>query len=113
LTPSTTRALIAAALQRGAFNVRFDAPEAGTMTIEWFYLPHGAKLGSKKKPRPVLVASGKLRFGAAKTATLKIELTAAGKRLLRHSKDTRLTARGTFAPSSGKAATALKVFELK
>jgi hypothetical protein len=89
--------------------VVFKALEAGTAVIGWYYLPPG----KKAKPKPVLVASGKLTFSAAGTATVKLKLTAAGKVLLRHAKRLKLTAEGTFTPTGKTPITAFKTFVLK
>jgi hypothetical protein len=54
------------------------AVEAGTVVVNWYQLPAGAKLATKSKPKPVLVASGRLTFSAAGTNTIKLKLTAQG-----------------------------------
>jgi hypothetical protein len=113
LTPSGKKAKIAALLKSGGFTVAFKALEAGTVVINWYYLPPGAKLAKKAKPKPVLVASGKLTFSAAGTAKVKLKLTAAGKSLLKHAKKLKLTAKGTFTPTGKTPITASKTFVLK
>jgi hypothetical protein len=113
LAPSGRAATIAALLRSGVFDELFKAPEAGTAVIDWYYLPPGAKLARAAARSPVLVASGKLKFGAAKKATIKIRLTAAGVRLLRHAKRIRLTARCAFTPVGQTATLVSKTFELK
>ena len=59
------------------------------------------------------MASGQRSFSAAGTAKIKIQLTAAGKRLLKHAKQLKLTAKGTFTPTGKTAITTTKVFVLK
>jgi phosphodiesterase/alkaline phosphatase D-like protein len=113
LGPSGKAARIATLLKRSAFAVVFKALEAGTAVIGWYYLPPGAKLAKKAKPKPVLVAFGKLTFSAAGTATVKLKLTAAGKGLLKHAKRLKLTAKGTFTPTGETPITAFKTFVLK
>jgi hypothetical protein len=110
LVPSGRAARIAALLKSGGFKELFKAPAAGTAVIDWYYLPRGARIA--KKAAPVLVASGRLGFASAKTATIKIRLTATGRRLLSHSKRIRLTAKCIFTPVGEKAITVYKAFQL-
>jgi hypothetical protein len=114
LIPSGRAAKIAALLKTGAYKERFKAPAAGTASIKWYYLPPGTKLGGKGRHAPVLVASGSARFSAAGVvATIKVRLTAVGRRLLSHAMQMRLTATCVFT-STGKAATTVsRKFELK
>jgi hypothetical protein len=100
-------------LKSGVFSISFKALQAGTAVINWYQVPPGAKLATKAKPKPVLVASGRRSFSAAGTAKIKIKLTAAGKRLLKHAKKLKLTAKGTFTPTGKTPITATKVFVLK
>jgi hypothetical protein len=113
LTPSGKTAKIAALLKSGAFTVAFKALEAGTVVIDWYQIPPGARLAKKARPKPVLVASGEMTFSAARTATVKIRLTAKGKQLLKHAKHIKLTAKGTFTPTGKAPVTALRTFVLK
>lgn len=117
LTPPGKAAKIAALLKSGGLSISFTALEAGTVVVQWYFVPHGAKLAKRAKGRskakPVLVASGKLTFSGAGTGKLNIRLTAAGKRLLKHAKRLKLTAKGTFTPSGGAAASTTKKFLLK
>ncbi len=113
ITPRGKAAKIASLLKTGGFTLTFKALEAGTAVIDWYHVPHGVKLAKKTKARPVLVASGKLTFSAAGTATIKINLTAAGRRLLKHAKRLKLTAKDTFTPIGKTPISATKVFVLK
>jgi hypothetical protein len=113
LTPSGKAAKIAALLKSGGFTVTFKALEAGSAAIDWYYLPPGAKLAKKAKPKSVLVGAGQRTFSAAGTATIKIKLTAAGKSLLKHATKLKLTAKGTFTPTGKTAITATRTFVLK
>jgi hypothetical protein len=113
LTPSGKAAKIAALLKSGVFSISFRALEAGTAVINWYQVPPGAKFTKKAKPKPVLVASGQRSFSAAGTTKIKIKLTAAGKRLLKHAKQLKLTAKGTFTPTGKTPITTTKVFVLK
>jgi hypothetical protein len=110
LIPGGRAARIGAILANGFFKQSFTAPEAGRAVIKWYYLPPGAKLA--RKPAPVLVAAGTVSFHAAGRATVKLRLTGAGRRLLRHSKRTRLTLTCGFQPAGGAAVTTSGSFEL-
>ena len=112
LTPSGKAAKIAALLKSGVFSISFRALEAGTAVIAWYEVPPGAHLASKTKAKPVLVASGQRSFSRAGTAKIKIKLTAAGKRLLRHARRLKLTAKGAFTPTGKAPITTTKVFVL-
>jgi hypothetical protein len=115
VTPTGKAAKIASLLKTGGFTLTFRALEAGTAVIDWYQLPHGVKLAkkTKAKAKPVLVASGKLTFSAAGTATIKIDLTAVGKSLLKHAKLIKLIAKDTFTPTGKTPISATKVFMLK
>jgi len=114
LDPSGRGAKIAALLKAGLYRERFKAPEPGTTSIRWYYLPRGAKLAGKGKHAPVLVASGAWRFSAAGVATIKIRLSAKGRLMLSRAKQIRLTATCTFTPPPGSKPTAVsRAFELK
>jgi hypothetical protein len=112
MIPSGKHAKVAAVLKSGGFSIAFKALEAGTALVNWYQLPPGAKL-AKAKAKPVLVASGRLGFAAAGTATMKIKLTAAGKRLLKHARSIKLTSRGTFTPVGKAPVVATRAFVLK
>jgi len=113
LRPMGKTAQIGILLKNGLFAQRFKAPEAGTAVIKWYYLPPGAKLAKRKAPSPVLVASGRVTFHAAGTATMKIRLTAAGRRVLERSERVRLIATCAFKPLGGAAITTSGSFELR
>jgi subtilase family serine protease len=112
LTPSPKTAKTASLLTSGGYSLTFKAPEAGALTIAWYELPPGAKL-AKAKPKPILVATGLVKFSAAGTKTLKLKLTAASKALLKRSRQVKLTAKGTFTPSGASPVSATKPITLK
>ena len=113
LTPSGSAAKTASLLKRDGYTIAFTAPEAGKAVIDWYEVPAGAKLAKNTKPKPVLVANGQHAFLAAGTATIKIDLTLAGKAILKRVKKIKLSARGTFTPTGKPAVTAVKTFVLK
>jgi Bacterial Ig-like domain (group 3) len=101
LVPSGKSASIKALLKSGGLTMSIKALEAGTLTVQWYEVPPGAKL-AKAKAKPVLVASGALTFSGAGTAKLKMKLSLAGKKLLKHARQVKLTAKGDFNPTGGK-----------
>jgi hypothetical protein len=112
LTAASKGARIGAMLKHGWFALAFTALEQGTAVIDWYRLPPGAKLLSAKA-KPLLVASGKLTFSAAGTATIEIKLTHVGKRLLKRVNQLKLTAKGTFTPIGMMPISAERAFALK
>ena len=112
-TRAGTAAKIAALLKSGGIVTALKAPEAGTAVIDWYQVPPGARLAEKTKAKPLLVASGKLIFRAAGTARMRIKLTVAGKRLLKHAKQLKLTAEGIFTPIGSPPVSASGTFVLR
>jgi hypothetical protein len=110
IVPSGTRARIATLLRTGAIPLAFKAPRAGRAVVSWYASP-AARQGRKAKP--VLVARGSHTFTRAGTATIRMRVTAAGRRLLNRLRRVRLTAKGTFTPAGGKPVAATKAFVLK
>jgi hypothetical protein len=110
LIPSGKAARITALLKSGGVVMSFNALEAGTLSVQWYEVPSGAKLAKKTKAKPVLVASGQMTFPAAGTGKLKLRLTVAGRKLLKHAKTVKLEAKGVFVPSGGVAVSATKLF---
>jgi hypothetical protein len=113
LIPSGKAAKIGALLKAGGLTMPFTALEAGTLVVSWYEVPPGAKLARKTKAKPILVASGQMTFSAAGTGKLKLRLTAAGKRLLKHAKRLKLTATGMFMPNGGAVVSVTKGFVLR
>ena len=79
LIPSGKAAMIAMLLKNGGLTMPFKALEAGTLSVQWYEVPSGAKLAKCSKAKRVLVASGQISFSAAGTGQIKVRLTAAGK----------------------------------
>ncbi len=102
LIPSGKAAKIATLLKSGGLKMSFKALEAGTLSVQWYEIPAGAKLAKKAKAKPVLVASGQMTFSAAGTKTLRIRLTTAGRKLSKHAKSLKLTVKGMFT-ATGQA----------
>jgi hypothetical protein len=113
LAPSGKAARIRALLKRGYFARVMRALEAGTETIDWYRIPRGAKIATAHNVKPMLVAAGAVSFSAAGSAPIKIKLTRAGKRLLRHAKKIALTATGTFTPIGGAPVVGSRSFTIR
>jgi hypothetical protein len=113
LKPSGKTATTKAIINSGGFSFTCSVPSAGKLVIDWYYLPSGAKLAKKAKHKPVLVGAGQRTFSAPGTAMIKIKLTAAGRSLLKHATQVKLTAKGTFTPTGNAAITATRTFVLK
>jgi hypothetical protein len=118
LAPGGSKATIKAILKAGGFTFTYKAREAGKLVIDWYQVPPGAHVPAikkKKTPKPVLVADATFRFSKAGTATIKLRLTAAGKKLLKDSKRLRLTSTVSFTPAgtNSKTTSRSKTFTLK
>jgi hypothetical protein len=110
LSVSGKAAQITSILKSGGYPASVSAPTAGAMTIVWYYLPAGAHLA--RAPKPVVIARGSKSFSAAGKGTIKLRLTAQGRKLLKKSKRIKLTAVGTFAPKHGKKTSKSKTITL-
>jgi hypothetical protein len=104
---------IGSLLKHGGLSMSFTAMEAGSLSVQWYLVPSGAKLAKTTKVKPVLVASGKLTFSAAGTGKVKLTLTAQGRKLLRHAKRLKLESKGIFTPQGGTAVSSISGFRLK
>lgn len=89
----------------------FTALSAGTVVINWYYVPKGAHV-SKSKPLPVLVATGRKGFTRAGKLSFTVKLTAKGLRLVKKTKRIKLTAKGSFTPLGQRPIVAIKSFSL-
>jgi hypothetical protein len=104
LVPHGAVARIGSLLKHGGVSLSVNALDAGSLSVQWYYLPKGAKLARKAKP--VLVASGSITFATAGTKALSLRLTTTGRKLLKHAKRLPLTVRGRFAATDGSSAIA-------
>ncbi len=87
-------------LLKHRYPLRLRALIAGTAKIQWFR-------------KHVLVATGRHRFAAAGSTTIRMKLTKAGRKQLRHVKRLTLTAKGSFTYTPGPPVTAKRRFGLK
>ena len=110
LTAALTRARIPVLLKPAGYAFSFLAPSPGTLEVLWYEVPKGAHISAKSKP--VLVAQSKSFFTSSTKYTVQLHLTSAGRRLIRHSKKVKLTAKGIFVGHSNTPVTWLKNFVL-
>jgi hypothetical protein len=64
--------------------------------------PRGARAATKT---PVVLASGRHRFVTTGTGTLRLKLTSAGRRAVRHAKSLKVAIVTRYTPAAGKALT--------
>ncbi len=112
LIPSGKAAKIGALLKNGGVTMSFTALEPGTLTVQWYAVPSGAKVAKHNKAKPMLVASGQVNFKRAGTGKIKVRLTAAGKKLLKGIKRVTLTVEGVFTAAGQGPVTATKQFSV-
>jgi hypothetical protein len=109
LTSARRAARITALLRKDGYSFWFKALTAGRLVISWYLLPKGAHI-ARSKPKPVLVATGRLVFSKGSTGRTTLKLTAGGKKLFRRAKSIRLTAEGSFTPIGEPAVVATQTF---
>ena len=105
LSPHGRVPTISSLLKTGGYNLNFDAPGAGTLSVRWMSTSTLTSHHTKSKTKPILVASGAETFRAAGHGTVKLYLTVAGRKLLRVSRTLRLVTSMTFRPVNGTAVT--------
>ncbi len=114
LSPSGKAARIGALLRTSGYRTSFRAISGGRLTIDGYHLPAGARLTKPiLKPKPILIATGTVRFARAGAVTLTIRLTNAGRRMLRTAKTLKVTAKGTYIPIGGQATSATRNISLR
>lgn len=104
LRPSGNAAKIATLKRKGAYPMRFGALIAGSIRVSWSY--------KAAKAKPITVATGRATISRAGTVTVKIGLTSAGRRLLKHAGHIRMTAKGSFVVAGQPAIVAARAFTL-
>jgi DNA-binding beta-propeller fold protein YncE len=119
LAPTGAGAKIAALLKHG-YRLSFKALTAGKLTIDWYYVPRGARIAraktkgkGKSKPKAVLVAVGTVSASKVGTVHLTIRVTSAGRRLLKRAHRLTLTGKATFKPGGKTVITTTRTFTLK
>jgi uncharacterized delta-60 repeat protein len=105
LSPRGRLPTISSLLKTGGYSLNFDAPEPGTLSVKWMSTSAKISHHTKGKAKPILVASGAETFDGAGRGTVKLHLTAAGRKLLRGSRRLRLVTSMTFIPVGGTVIT--------
>src|ERR1700760_1262729 len=117
LVPNGKNAKLSKVKKSKGYAQSFKALVAGSLQLNWFFLPPGAHVSGagkhKPKPKPVLFASGQAVFPSAVAKTVSIKLTTKALKLLGHRGTIKLTAKGTFTPKGATAVSATKTFQLK
>jgi hypothetical protein len=96
LRPSGRTARIPELLRKRQYAFKFKALEAGSARFVWYYLPRHRP--HDEKPERVMIAEGHLTCSTVESTTVKMRITPAGRRLMRHSKKLQLLASATFTP---------------
>ena len=114
LVPGGKDSTIAELLKHGGISITLHTKEGGVVTIDWYSGKTGAIVAKAKKPKvtAVLVAAGSATAGRAGTVTVKLTLTSAGRKLLKHASTVKLIGEAGFKPSGAARVSTSKSFEL-
>ena len=99
-------ARIAALLRHGGYTLSFVAPSAGRLAISW------SVRSSHSKP-PLQIATVTVVIHGRGRVTVKVVLTAKGRRLLRHSRRLTVIENASFTPSGGNPVRASRTIHLR
>jgi hypothetical protein len=118
LAPSGAGARIKALLKAGGYTFAFDAPSAGKLALDWYWLPRGARLPRARQARPpakpVLVASVRARIRRTGEIKVKVKLSRAGRMRLRSTRRSlTLTGQSSFTPTGAKRTTRHRTFTIR
>ncbi|HST32910.1 MAG TPA: hypothetical protein VLJ80_05250 [Solirubrobacteraceae bacterium] len=106
-------AKIGGLLKHGGLTLAFSSSEPGTLTIQWWRVPPGARLAKNGKFKRVLVAQGGAVFSGAGVGKVRISLTREGRRLLAHASKLKLTDRAQFTPTGHPTISATALLTLR
>jgi hypothetical protein len=112
LVPSPHAAKLPVLLRTGACPLNFKSPSAGVVSIRWYGARRSSDAAAASGARPLLLAAGRMRFASPSTRTVEVQLTALGRRTLRHGAPLRLTAVGTFTRAGARSVSARRSFSL-
>jgi hypothetical protein len=88
----------------GFVDIPFEFVAPGTMTFTWQadLLPGGkAAIAARAKAKRTVIARGTASSTTARKGSVRVKLTAAGRRLLRTAKAVKITVTARFVPASG------------
>ena len=97
-------AKIGTLLKKGGYLFSATAPSSGRLVISWYTSIHGRKY---------LVATVTFVFQRAGVRTLKIAVTADGKKLLRRATQLKVTVNAAFTPTGKKTTTTTSTLALR
>jgi DNA-binding beta-propeller fold protein YncE len=109
--PHGKSASIGSLLKSGSVTLTVNSPEAGVLVTAWYVVPRGAHLSAK--PKPVMVATGRVSITKAGRAKLRIKLTGSGRRMLKHARHLKLTSKSAFTAPHSAAIVRVAKFTLK
>jgi hypothetical protein len=123
IAPGGSLSEIPRLLSHGGYLERLTALEAGAAQLTWYYLPRGVSMRvvagklvtrwvTRRHPRPVAIATARLRFTASGSRRLTIRLTAAGRRMLSGAQRLQLTGVGRFSAAGQPPVVVLQRFRL-
>lgn len=90
---------IAGLLRQGGYTWALRAPQGGRLVVAWY------RAGQ-------LVALGHAHFTKSGSVSVRIRLTASGRRLLQAHQSLRVTAKATYTPTAGSAVSVTRVLRL-
>jgi hypothetical protein len=97
----------AAAIRKArSYSVDFDDLDTGSLRLDWY---NGSPVTAR---HPRLVAGGAVSVPDTGDATVKLRLTAAGRKLVDHHTPLKLYAQATLTPAVGKPVTVTRTFTL-
>ena len=112
LGPSGMTASLSALLRAGSLALAVSSPEPGSVAVRWVDGVPSATARTAAA-RSTVLAAGSQRITAGKASTLRLVLTAAGKRFLATSRGrAKITAQGTFTPKGARPVTASRTLEI-
>jgi hypothetical protein len=104
LKPSGEHATKRAIDNAGGYTSHFSPPFAGKLLIRWSATVHR---------KQTLIAAASLQLSGTPNESVKIELTKAGKLLLKASRNPKITGTATFFPVNGITTSSTATFVLK
>lgn len=105
-------ASIGAIYKAGGVKLKFAAPSAGKLVLDW-YMQVKAGSGARAKPSRKLIAAAAVTFKRKQAAKVKVKLNGAGKRACRTARTLKISELAAFTPVGGKRMAVTRVLKLK
>jgi len=112
LSPHDPSRIVSDLLKSGVYNLNFNAPSAGFLTVQWTTVSAQASQ-HRHTTRPIIVANGAKTFSVAGRGMVTLHLTAAGRKLLKKTPPIRVMAQVGFKPSGGSIQTRQSILTLR